>query len=255
MAKIRMLTDNLANAADTVVTASSSDSEWPIANLQNIWPTYYHKTSSLGAPDFWAWDLGSALPVSYVVLWNHNIRSAATVKLQADDSPDYGSLVEDITLVYGTHRDATKIVYRFSSPVTLRYWRIIATDAGNPDGYHRAGHAFLGVPFQPRYSYARKSGAVIDPSTILLSDGGQPSVYEKDAYETFTYEFSAATPADLATLIASFKVLKKGHPFFLIEDDADRLNTIHYVRHMVDFNYAPMAGRYKSFSLPVEESR
>ncbi len=255
MAKIRLLHDNLANAADTVLTASSSNSEWPIANLQNIWPTYCHRTASLGSPDYWAWDLGSALPVSYVILWNHNIRSAATVKLQADDSSNYGSLIHDITLAYGTHRDASKIVYYFSTPQSIRYWRITALDAGNPDGYHRAGHAFLGVPFQPRYSYARKGGAVIDPSTILLSDGGQPSVYEKDAYETFSYEFSAATPADLVSLIASFKVVKKGRPFFLIEDNADRLNTIHYVRHMADFNYGPMAGRYKSFVLPVEESR
>ncbi|MBE3126209.1 MAG: hypothetical protein IMZ57_11205 [Acidobacteria bacterium] len=256
MKKIRILGTNLAALAGTIVTASSSATDWPIANLKTIWPKYVHRTLNLGTPDFWEWDFGVAPSINYIILWNHNFQSTATVKLQADVHSGHWADV-DLPLQYGVHWNDHVLVYFFRRPIAnCLYWRVTADDSApaNPAGYLQAGYAYLGGFLQPAYSFKEKGGGVIDPSTILLSDGGQPSTNEKDAYETYDYDFSAATPADLVTLITYFKSLKKGWPFFIIEDDSYPLN-VRFVRFRTDFNYRPFVAGYKSYRLEVEDAR
>jgi hypothetical protein len=253
---MRVLWNNLADATATTGTASSSATGFPIANLKTIWPKFYHRTASLGTPDYWAWDLGGATSIYYAILWNHNFTSAATVKLQADNHSNFGSLDHDITLTYGTHWNDDILVYTFSTPSTAcRYWRIISTDAGNTDGYLRAGRAYLGGYFQPKWSFARRAPSFVDPSIINFSSGGSMSAIKRDVYEAINYDVSMITEADEQTWKTAFQTIGKSSPYFLIENPTLPLTRTKYVRNSNDLLFSPVTDGHFSHVLSVEEMR
>lgn len=255
MGKIRFLWNNLADAAGTTPSASSAAAEWPLANLRTIWPKWYHRTASLGTPDFWAWNLGAAASISYVILWNHNFTPAATVRIQADVHAAHWADV-DAPLIYGTHWNDDILIYHFSTPRTdCQYWRIIATDAANPDGYLRAGRAFLGGHFQPQYSFDRRSPGIIDPSDISFSTGGQMSANKREPFGISSFEFSGVKEADRATLKTIFLAVGRNTPYFLIEDHRLHLTRTLYGRNSSDLLFSPVTGGYFSMALEFEEAR
>lgn len=256
MRKMRVLWNNLADLAATTGTASSSATDWPISNLKTVWPKFYHRTSSLGAPDYWAWDLAAVgHSISYVILWNHNLTAAATVRLQADVHAAHWADV-DVALTYGTHWNDDILIYFFSTPwTTLRYWRIIATDAANPDGYLRAGRAFLGSYFQPKWSFARRAPSFIDPSVVQFSSGGSLTALKRDAFEAVGYDVSMVTEADEQTWKTIFLTIGRSSPYFLIEDPASPLTRTKYVRNFNDLLFTQVTDGFFTHKLDVEEMR
>ncbi len=254
MGKMRILWNNLGDAAGTTLSVSSEETEWPKENVQNIWASWPHRTSSLGAPDYWAWDLGSALSISYVILWGHNFTSGATVKVQADVHDGHWADV-DRALTYGVDWNDEFLIAYFSTPRTdCRYWRIIATDAANPDGYLQVSRAYIGSFFEPGFSFAKKDGQTIDPSKIFYSSGRQISASVKDPYDVFSYDFSAISPADILTFRSIFRTNGQHEPIFLIEDHKALLTSTKYAKMVRDFQYKALAGAFKAWSLEVEET-
>jgi hypothetical protein len=74
-----------------------------------------------------AFDFQSAKSVGVFAILNHNFTSAATIKIQADDDPAFGSLDVDVTLTW----NRGQIIYVWSTDQTYRYWRLTIEDAGN----------------------------------------------------------------------------------------------------------------------------
>jgi hypothetical protein len=254
MAKMRFLWNNLTDGTGVVLTSSSAAAEWPLANLATIWPRFYHRTSSLGAPDFWAWDLLAGASIRYAVLWNHNFTAAATAKLQGDNHPNFGSLDHDITLTYGTHWNDDILVYAFPAPSTAcRYWRIIVTDAANPDGYVRAGRAFLGNYFEPRYSFAKQSPVFSDPSVVGYSSAGNMNALRREPYAGWSYEFSGVTAADAATFRTMYESVGCHAPFFLVSDRASPLTKTEYVKINGELQFAPMTLDFYAAGISVTQ--
>jgi len=249
--KFQILWNNLADLSGTTVTASSSATNNPIANLQNIWPTYTHRTSSLGSPDFWKWDLGAAANVDYMVLWNHNLTSGATLAFQGHTSDDWGSPGVNVTPTY----NAEYLVHKLASTTSKRWWRVTATNAANPDGYVEAGHAFLGSYFEFTRTYNVKQPAYIDPSTVRFSVGGQMVSCRRSAYQTMSYEFNSVTSAELTTLKTICDAVGESKPFFIIEDAAAPLTSTYYVRAVGEWRFPPIIEGYHKFTLTVETMR
>lgn len=253
MGKMRILWNNLNNASATVLSSSSAATEYPLSNLQNYWKSWRTRTSSLASPDYWAWNLGSALPVSYVILVGHNFTSSATVKVQADIHAGHWADVNR-TLVYGTDWNDDIVIAYFSTEwTTLQYWRITVQDLSNPDGYVEAAYAFVGSFFEPRYSFQNRAGGTVDPSIISKSGRGNFSAYVKDPYDFYEYSFSAMTPADRATYRSIFRTVGRRKPVFLIEDHRDFLDTTKYALLTSDFKWTPFAGDYKAWGFSAEE--
>jgi hypothetical protein len=249
--RFRIYWNNLADAAATVETASSSATEYPLANIKNIWPGYKWRSASLGAPDFLKWDLHTAQYVSCFILWNHNIGAGATIRLQGNATDSWGSPTVDVQVIW----NADFLVYVFTSAIFLRWWRIIVTDAANPDGYISAGHRFLGDVFQPRYSHATRAPGFIDPSEIAFTTGGQLNAARREVYDKASYSFSAVQPADILTMKSLYKALGTNKPYFIIEDSSYPLTTVYYIRNISSWDYGPLAGGYKTFVLNVESMR
>ena len=255
MGKINFLWNNLADAAATTLTSSSAATEWPLANLRTIWPNYPTRTSSLGSPDYWAWDLGSALSVSYVVLWNHNFTAGATVKLQADVHAAHWADV-DLALTYGTHWNDDILVYRFSTPITTcRYWRIICTDGANPDSDLSANRAFLGTGLQPYYSFARQTPLLVDPSLIGFSSNGSLNALKRTGFAGWSYDFAGVKEADFALIRTMYRAVGKNTPLFLVSDPAALLTKTEYVRFAADLSFPPVTKGFYSLKIDVETLR
>jgi hypothetical protein len=250
--RFRFYWNNLADAVATVETSSSAAAEYPLANIKNIWPTYEFRTASLGAPDYIKWDLGSAQYVSCFILWNHNISAGATIRLQGNDSDAWGAPAFDEAVTW----NAENLVHVLASAVSLRWWRIIITDAANPDGYISAGCRFLGTYFQPGESNATRAPELIDPSEVAFSRGGQMTAAQLDGYDQMSYRFDVVSPADQVTMKTIYRALGRFKPYFIIEDSNYPLTTVYYVHNITQWGFGDIkAGGHKSFQLNVETQR
>lgn len=77
-------------------------------------------------------DFGSAKTPDALVIDKHNFTSAATIKIQADDDPAFGTLGVDETVTWASGQ----IVHTLTTtPRAFRYWRLRVTNTANPDGY------------------------------------------------------------------------------------------------------------------------
>jgi hypothetical protein len=249
--RFRFYWNNLADATATVESSSSAATEYPLANINNIWPTYTFRTSSLGAPDYIKWDLHTAQYVSCFILWNHNITAGATIRLQGNATDSWGAPTYDAAVTW----TAGNLIHVLSSAVSLRWWRFIVTDAANPDGYIEAGCRFLGDAFQPGYSNATREPSYIDPSEVALSAGGQLTANKKDGYDEMSYEFDAVSAADIATMKTMYRALGMNRPYFIVEDSENPTTTVYYVRNTESWPFGQLAGGYKTFRLDVETMR
>jgi hypothetical protein len=250
--RFRFYWNNLADAAATVETSSSAATEYPLANIKNIWPTYTWRTSSLGSPDYIKWDLGTAQYVSCVILWNHNIRAGATIRIQGNSANVWtGTLPYNAAVIWNEEN----LVHILASAVSLRWWRLIVTDAGNPDGYIEAGCRFLGDVFQPGESNATRVPSLIDPSEIAFSRGGQLTAAQLDGYDQMSYAFDAVSAADQAIMKTIYRALGMFKPYFIIEDSNFPETTIYYVRNISSWPFGHLTYGYKTFQLNVETMR
>lgn len=84
-------------------------------------------------------DLRSAKDVDIIAILNHTFTSDATVTIQADDDPYFGSLGVDQVITW----NARQMVYVWSSVQSYRYWRLLVTDTNNTN-YPSIGEIILG---------------------------------------------------------------------------------------------------------------
>lgn len=87
------------------------------------------------------YDLTAARNAQLFAMLGHGFTSGATLTLQADDDPAFGSPGVNLTLTWNDHQ----IIVYWSTPQSYRYWRILASDAANPN-LPWIGELILGVP-------------------------------------------------------------------------------------------------------------
>jgi hypothetical protein len=249
--KFQFYWNNLADATATTETVSSANADYPAANLANIWPSYVWRTSSLASPDYIKWDLGSAQSITCFVLWNHNITSGATIKIQANATDSWATPSVDQAITWTTD----KLIYVFSAAQSYQWWRFICTDAANPAGYISAGHRFLGTHFQPATTFAYRVPSFVDPSVVGYSRGGQLTAAQMDGYDQMSYEFRTVSAADKATMKTIYRALGRFKPYYIVEDADDADDTVYYVHNIADWKFENPVIEWESFQLHVESMR
>ncbi len=167
-------------------------------------------------------DLGSAQEVKSLILFDHNLTSAATITLIGVEPPLFS---EPITWA------DDKILHYLSVATTKRYWQLQITDAANPDGYIDIGEIFLGtyMELSRNYKYGFQKGI------SLLSDSNKtPYGVRKNRFynrqRQFVYDFNGLTLADLVLLEALVNGITDRDagtlkPFFFNDDPAITVNT------------------------------
>ncbi len=167
-------------------------------------------------------DLGSAVEVKTLILFDHNLTSTATITLIGVDPVLFSEPV--------TWAD-DKILHYLSVATTKRYWQLQITDAANPDGYIDIGELFLGpyMELSRNYTYGFQKG-------IALLSGSNKTPYgvRKNRFynrqRQFVYDFRGLVLADLVlmeTLIDGITNRDVGtlKPFFFNDDSAIPANT------------------------------
>lgn len=245
MGKFLILWENLHKIA--TLSSSSESPDWPLSFLKNQIPSLFHKTIGKDS-EWWKWDLGEAKDISIFIFWNHNFTDNASIRLQANSVDSWTSPPLDEELDWME----LKIIKKFSSPKSYRFWRLLVQDSTNPDGYLQAGWAFLGSFFSTYYRPEKRSWRLIDPSKVLVSDAGQESAVVKPKIYNRTYSFTALPGSDIKRLETIFGVLGNTEGFFIIDNDDD-LESTFYVRLITDFSFETFACSYSPFSFTVKE--
>ena len=193
-------------------------------------------------------DLGSAQEVKALILYDHNLTSAATITLKGVDPPIFS---EAVTWA------SSKILHYLSVATTKRYWQIQITDAANTDVYIDIGDVFLGsyMELSKTYSVGFSKGF-----NLLFEANQTPyGVIKKRFFNRqrqFEYDVKLMSTADFAlleTMIDSLANRTTGilKPFWFNDNPAIIANT-----WLVDISEVPeqhqIAGYYET-SLKLTE--
>lgn len=137
-------------------------------------------------------DLGSAQEVKALVIYDHNMTSAATITLKGVDPAIFS---ESVTWVSG------KIIHYLSAATTKRYWQLQITDAANTDLYIDIGELFLGSYMELSRNYTEGFSKGFD---LLYDSNRTPyGIIKKRFYNrqrTFNFDFNCIVAADLTLL-------------------------------------------------------
>ena len=167
---MRILWDNKAISA--TLSTAGEDTDYPATNMQDRRLSRYYK-SLTDVDQEVIIDLDAPIAVSYFAIFNHNISSSATIKLQGAnedtndvvdwDNPDFETTV--------TH--SAYYLIKSITEQTYDRWRFYVDDPLNSDGYIKIGLIYIGT-------YLQMPGMKIDQeipkavtSTRKLGYGGQ----------------------------------------------------------------------------------
>lgn len=251
---IRFLWENKWTAA--TITANSAATGYPATNTQHRWKTYCWRSTD----DTAEWikvDLTTAQNIKALVINNHNFTGDATLKIQAHaDNLNWGGPDLDDTLSITTG----KVVKFWDDNQSYRWWRISIADAANTDTYVKIGHVFLGSYFEPTENYQHRTVAMIDPSVVKKSSGGQISANEKTHYKTISYTFPSLTAAEVVILKSIFDEVGISKCWYICQNagDASGAYTVtFYVRNTSNWDISPLhpALDYEGLGITVETQR
>lgn len=190
-------------------------------------------------------DLGSAQEVKVLILYDHNMTSAATITLIGVDPTIFSEAIAWAD---------DKIIHFLSTATTKRYWQLQITDAANPDLYIEIGEIYLGSYLELTKNYAEGFSEEIE----FLMDSNKTSYgIEKSRFynqqRLFTFDFNVMPLADvtsLKALVAAIASKSTGifKPFFFNKDLATPNDT-----YLVKIVSLPVKHRTKSYyDMPLE---
>lgn len=225
MANLKLIWKNIANNAQLNSIGSSGHGSWvstlPIENLKDRTIAKVARTSSdANADTKFHVDLLSALEFDHVALVNHNLSSAATLRVTVSASVDLSSPLyqsawlpaystefapsvvewEHDNWYFGMPGDADLDRYQRTWALTIptlqtaRYISVEIKDASNTDGYVQAGRLFVGkaLTFLTNYDL----GATVrwvDDTIISRAISGAIYADRRKKRRKFTFQSSFIT--------------------------------------------------------------
>lgn len=131
-------------------------------------------------------------PATAFFIRGNNFSSSAVITIQASHDNDGGHWAAPDFEAVLSPIDNT-MMGAFFDEQSYRYWRLLISDATNPDFYAEAGPMFLGTYFEPVINYKIGGTATpVDLSVITMSAGGQRTVVIHDQPGVWQYVFRTA---------------------------------------------------------------
>ena len=264
MANMRFMYNNLFDATATTVTALTTNADFPLANLKNIWKTKHHRTMDHD-DQWWKWDIGAAygaIGLKAAIFLYHNFSATATIGLYAHDTDlgdnpatwiAHGDTLK-VPLVYGVDWNADLLCKYWPTLQVYRWWFLSVDDGANGDGYLRLGRPFGGAYDTPTHDYRTYSETPIDPSTVVYSIGSQPNITERESYRLFGFSIDGLPDTERDTYLSIYRTYVKKSPFFICRDPANSLTTTYYVESTKDWGFDRAGKNNNTLILELKES-
>lgn len=185
-----------------------------------------YRSAELESPNTITIDLGTAREVEALILFDHNLTSAATITLEADDAATFDSDVGNPQFTEAVTWAEEKILHYLSAATTKRYWRVKITDLANGDQFIEIGELFLGPYMEPSVNYSIGSSRGIN---ILSEVNKSPYGVRRNRFynvqRDLKYQYEAITQGDmdnLESMLSSILSRSEGilKPFYFNEDSA-----------------------------------
>jgi len=250
MANFRILWNNYWDTATLTASSESDPYDYLAENTQHIWRKRTWRTQGYSSEKITG-DLGSAKDIYYVVIENHNFVSGDDVHVIGSTSSTGSPAGVDITLPITSDR----IVHRFDTPETYRYWLITLDRPGGASGdYFEIGNIFVGPYFEFWHQYRRKKPKFVDPSQVDETEDNQVVADERDRYRVFYFEWSpgAVKESELSDLYTIYQEVGLVKPFWIYHSPHD-YTTLYYVRNLEKWEFDPVVIDYYGFSMTLKE--
>ena len=206
---------NTAIQTGTTITASTSATAYPSANLKLLPVSKHWRSTGVTSEDLQiAFDAAYAINLLGVI--NHNLTSAATITVNGGATANPGGGEYTTTITYREF-DAFKLL---AAAQTWRYWKFIFADAMNPDGYIKVGIPVLGSATTLGFHW-RHGSEFADEFVNVFTRSSGGAVYAENIYGIIkhTFRFGPLTVANMATLRTLYRVLKgSASPLFVIPE-------------------------------------
>lgn len=257
MPRIRFMdpSRNLAAAPTVTLTASSSATALPVANIQHQDRTkVWRSATGTGTPTI-DLDLGSAQNVTAVCVANVRLVGAGVLEVYqrgSSGSPGAATLVGTLP----TQDAETRATFLFFNTVSARHWQLKWTNPGAASDYAELGFVHLGTYFEPTQNVIVPTEAMRkDPSQLSASIDGQVTVRRRTQYSNGSWVFQEVPEAQLDIYRPMWNGMGVGGVFFQVLDTSIAW-TCWMARVTGEFRkqFSVLSGRY-NIGLPWEEVR
>jgi hypothetical protein len=217
VANLTYLRHDQNNLSGSAITASSSNSSYPLSNLNSLPISKPFRFTGATSENLQI-DLGSAKTISLVALVNHNLTSAATITINAGASANPDGSTFTTTIPWKLY-DAWKVL---NPAQTYRYWKIIIADSSNPNAFIQLGYGLMGTAIVLSANFSNQWQFSEQYENLeVQSEYGTPHVVKLFKRIQLDLPFQNIQEADGAVLRALITALNRNvTPLFLIPDSS-----------------------------------
>lgn len=220
MSKTFRIIRNFVINPSVSLTASTSNSEFPVSNLQDQLRSKVWRTTSIASQSVII-DLKTTESIdSFAVFFRKNqvikLTGGATLRLEGNASPDFTSPLFTQTLSLDS--DSGVISHFLTAPQTLRYWRFFLDDPGNPHGHFEVSNIVLGSSDKFDGVSVGFKWSVLDPSRVRSTAFGQRYYDVFPARKGFEFEIPLEAFSVFETLINNYNIVGKTESIMLSLD-------------------------------------
>lgn len=237
---IKLIYTNVFDTS-TVTALNTAGSTYTQDNLKDRF--LKKKWRSTGLSNQWVkFDLGSSKLVDIFTFFSNNFTTAATVKLygHATDLGNTESAWSTATYQSGSITNFDQNAAYVSPNVTLRWWLLAITDAGNSSGYVELGRVFGGQALSPTQNFNENlTEQHIDPSEQYWTIGGHAYSVQRERYKVFGIEFMDMNRTNQQFLRDFWNAVHKTEPFVVALDPTNEpVNQTRYCMLLSDLEFA-----------------
>lgn len=248
--------------AASAVTPDSTSLVYPVTALQDDNAASTWRTDNASAAHNVVIDFGTATAIDTISLVNVNLRSTGTVVLEWNTTDSWaspaGSQSFNMTglALDPPHYDLTM---KLSATRTYRYFRLVITDTGNPDGFYEIGELFLGERVDTATGQDFQSDndqTFSDPNVIHETEWLQAHVYVRDLDDvrSLQLEWTQVSKATMTAIRVMKRTVKNsGFPFVFAPDGVTVPVESFFVRMVGDFVVSQVSPIHYTVKLALRE--
>jgi hypothetical protein len=223
---------NLVDSA--TLTGGSWEASLPLSNLKDSRLALVARTTAATTTaGTISIDLGTEKRIRAIGLVNHNLNTAATIRVLAGTTSGFTSATYNSGAVLAWPSGTTSEEMTYARPTwalaldsTARYWRIEITNNSNPAGFLQVGRLFISGGFVPSINYATSAVLNYETDTSFeKSLGGAEFASIRPLRRVMRFSFAALPHAEaFGSALEITRQSATHREVLIIPDSADTAN-------------------------------